>query len=96
MTVTDPRQEAAETLALQAAAFIFSDEDLMNGFVGLTGADPQDVKENLGDPCYLAGVLEYLLSREEELVQFCEAQDINPEQPKWAWVLLSGGPQEEF
>jgi len=96
MTATDPRREAAETLALQAAAFIFADESLMNGFVGLTGADPRDVKENLADPGYLAGVLEYLLSREEELVQFCEAQDINPEAPKRAWVLLSGEPLEDF
>lgn len=92
----DKSLTAAETLALQAAAFIFADDDLTSAFVAVTGADPQGIRDHLAEAENLAGVLEYLLSREEQLILFCEQFEIEPSQPARAFHRLSGTSPDGF
>lgn len=41
------KQEQAETVALQALAYIAADEDRMDRFVALSGLGPDDLKAGL-------------------------------------------------
>ena len=92
----DKSLTAAETLALQAVAFIFADDDLTSAFIAVTGADPQEIREHLSEAGNLAGVLEFLLGREDQLIEFCEQFDIEPNQPARAFHRLSGTPADGF
>jgi len=57
----------------------------------LSGAAPNDIVERAGDGEMLAGVLDFLLSDEAVLTDFCTAHDIDPEHPAAARQNLPGG-----
>tara|TARA_S200000501_G_C20159326_1_gene455111 strand:+ start:161 stop:484 length:324 start_codon:yes stop_codon:yes gene_type:complete len=84
-----PKDEA-ETLAFSVASFLFSDEDRLSKFFGITGINADDLRTNLTTPDIQIGILEYLLSREDILLEFCEANNVDPEYPKTAMTILSG------
>ena len=89
-TSSKTQQDEAETLALNVSSFLFSDEDRLAGFLGTTGIDADDLRSNLTTPDIQIGILEYLLSREDILLEFCEANNVDPEYPKAAVTILSG------
>jgi len=84
-------QPAAETLALQALAFILSEDDRRNRFLGLTGLDAGAVRSLPGDPAGLGAVLDHLLGWEPELLAFCAEIDVPPARVAAARRLLPGG-----
>ena len=89
-TSSKTQQDEAETLALKIASFLFSDEDRLAGFLGNTGINADDLRTSLTTPDIQIGILEYLLSREDILLEFCEANNVDPEYPKTAATILSG------
>ncbi|MBL8709940.1 MAG: DUF3572 domain-containing protein [Rhodospirillaceae bacterium] len=82
---------AAETLALQALAFILSDDDRRNRFLGLTGLDGGAVRSLPGNLAGLGAVLDHLLGWEPELLAFCAETDLPPARVAAARRLLPGG-----
>lgn len=86
----------AETLALQALTYIFADPDLYGGFLNLTGIDPGDLPARVSDSFFLGAVLDFLLSDETKLVEFCSAMHIEPHQPAQARRLLQGNSAPEW
>ena len=87
---TDAQRDEAATLALNAVEFLFSDEERLQGFLGTTGIDAEDLKAGLSTTEVQSGVLEYLLGGEDLLLAFCEAYDIEPEHPLTAATILTG------
>ena len=83
--------ERAETLALQALAYIAQDDTLMPRLLALTGLGPDDLKTAVDKPETLAGVMDFLLQDEKALLAFCEAVEIAPEDPARARSALPGG-----
>lgn len=83
-------RDAAETIALQAAAFIFADDQARDGFLALTGAALEDVRDRLTGPDMQSGILEFLMMDEQRLLEFCEAEGLAPELPGQARWELSG------
>ena len=83
-------REEAETIALRALAFIAEDEDRIGRFLALTGTGPQDLRARAGDPGFLAGVLDYLVSDEPLLLAFAEQAAIEPESVVSGQQRLSG------
>ncbi len=71
-------REAAETLAIQALAFIAEDPDRLAAFLGATGLTPDGVRGSAQQPHFLAGVLEHMLADESLLVAFADSAGINP------------------
>src|SRR5690349_14065458 len=67
-----------ETLALQALAFIAGDDDRLERFIGLTGADATQLRALAQNPAGLGAVLDYLLGWEPLLLEFAEAHDLKP------------------
>jgi hypothetical protein len=72
-------QEQAETLALQALGYLAADEDRLSRFVLTTGLTPQDLQQRAGDPMFLAGVLDYLMTDDALVVAFAEENAVAPE-----------------
>jgi len=85
------QQEQAETIALQAIAFIGQEERALNGLLAQTGMGLDDLRENMQDPAFLGGILDFLLSDESALLAFCEAIEIAPEFLIRARRCLPGG-----
>lgn len=84
-----PGLEAAESIALQAVAFVAADEEMLTGLLSLTGLDLDGLKTRLGDHDTLAGVLAVLLENEPRLLAFCEAAGLDPSAPAAAHRRLA-------
>jgi hypothetical protein len=84
------KQEQAETLALQALTFLVDDEDRMDRFLALSGLDQNDVRQRIGDPAFLGGVLDHLLGHEPDLLEFATAAEIDPMLIQRARAALPG------
>jgi hypothetical protein len=81
----------AETLALQALAFIAGDDDRLERFIGLTGIDPAQLRALAQNPAGLGAVLDYLLGWEPLLLEVAEAHGLKPESIAIARRKLPGG-----
>lgn len=82
--------ETAETIALQALAFIAADEAVLSEFLSVTGLGPAAVRNAASAPEFLAGVIDFLLADEARVLAFCAATDIPAEWPQRARMLLPG------
>ena len=69
-------------------AFIVADEDLLPRFVALTGCGLDELAGRIGDPAFLAGVLDFILSDDATVVAFAAHADIAPEAPVLARAKL--------
>lgn len=66
------RQEAAETLALEALMWLLNGEE-MDSFLNATGAARDQLAVLARDPAFLAGVLDFLLEADARVIGFCDA-----------------------
>ena len=82
-------EDEAQTIALWATSYLLEDERALNGFLALTGVSPDELRENLAEPRFLAGVLDHLLGNEPMLLEFCRARDLEPDRPAKARQVLS-------
>lgn len=82
-------REHAETVALKALTFVLSDAGLRNRFIAVSGTAPGDFEGQIENPHFLAGVLDFLMANEPDLLAFCEAAQLDPEVPSKAhWALV--------
>ena len=93
MTMT---RERAETIALQALAWIAADEELLPQLAGATGADVSEAKERVQDPAFLAGILEFLTLEDRWIRRFCDDRGLPYEAPLQALMALPGQMRPEW
>ena len=84
-------QESAESLALQVLGWLAARDEVFGTFMAHAGADAAEIRSRVGDPDLLGAVLDFLLSDEALLVQFCAEAGIRPETPMQARMRLPGG-----
>lgn len=85
------RQEIAETLALQALAWIAGNDEMRPLFLGASGASAADLAKGATDPAFLAAVLDFLLLDDAWIVAFCDAAGLRYDAPMQARAALPGG-----
>lgn len=85
-------RDAAETLALEALAWLAGDGDLLGGFVAATGIAPGDLAGRAGDAAVLAAVLDFVLQSDDRVLGFARAAGVPPEDVAAAQAVLAGGP----
>ncbi len=90
----DIGEEDAQAIALRALAFVAEDEDRLARFLASSGVGQKDVSGRLGDPAFLAGVLDFVLSDDKMTVEFVNHIDIDPMLPRLARRKLPGGDQD--
>ena len=76
MTATE---EGAEILALQALGWLAGDESRMSRFLALSGMDPATLRTVADSRDTARAVMDFLLSDEELLLDFCEIAQIRPQ-----------------
>ncbi|HZD26632.1 MAG TPA: DUF3572 domain-containing protein [Alphaproteobacteria bacterium] len=86
--------ESAETVALRALAHLLGDEAALDRFVALTGTGADEIRAGATDPAFLAGVLDFYLGNEQQLMEMCEAVGLAPELPLRARMQLPGAVRE--
>ena len=71
-------QKDAESLAIQALAFIAGDAGRIGPFLAATGIGPDMIRLAAREPDFLCGVLDYLASDDDLLVAFANETGVNP------------------
>ena len=84
-------REAAETLALEALAWIAGQPERAGAFLGSTGGTAGDLRDRATDPEFLGFVLDFLLADEPALLEFCADTGHPPDRPLRARAGLPGG-----
>jgi hypothetical protein len=82
--------DRAETIGLQALAWLVGNDDLRPVFLGATGASPQDLAARASEPAFLAAVLSFLTMEDAWVIAFCDAHDLAYDQPLRARHALPG------
>jgi hypothetical protein len=87
-------REAAEALAIQALTYIAGDAERLGRFLAASGIGPAEIRRAAGEPEFLAGVLDYLVTDEGLLTDFAAAASIDPATVEGARALLAGSAWE--
>jgi len=85
------KREAAETLALQALAWLAGNDELLPIFLGSSGASLEDLRGAAEDPAILGAVLDFIMMDDAWVVDFCDGQNIGYQEPAAARAALPGG-----
>ena len=82
--------EVAETLAIQALAFLAGEPEQLGRFLAITGIGPEGIRDAAREPQFLVGVLEYITGDEPLLVAFAAQIGIDPADVARACAALGG------
>jgi Protein of unknown function (DUF3572) len=85
------QQESAQVIALQALAWIVSDDDRLSGLMSESGIDPAALRMSAGQPEVLGAVLDHLLRDDQAVIAFCDAHGLPYAAPLTARAVLPGG-----
>ncbi|MGE5267571.1 MAG: DUF3572 domain-containing protein [Deltaproteobacteria bacterium] len=83
-------RDDAETVALQALAFLAEEPKRLGRFLALTGYQPAELAEAATTGAVQSAVLDYLLSDESLLLVFSSSAGLRPEAVLSARALLDG------
>lgn len=84
-------REAAETVGLQAVAWMAGNDELLPVFLGATGASEADFRDGFQDPAFQGSVLDFMLMDDAWVMAFCTEVGLKPETPMAARMVLPGG-----
>jgi hypothetical protein len=84
--------DRAAAIGLFGLAFLTAREDPLGRFLSLSGIDPAELKGRADDLGMLAAVLEFLLSDDEMVKDFCREQNVSPPKLHLAQYVLENRP----
>lgn len=90
------QRDAAETVGMQALAWLAGNDELLPVFLGSTGASLDDLRTGAGEPAFLGSVLDFLLMDDAWIVAFCDAAGLSYEMPSRARSALPGGGEAHW
>ena len=85
------KPNSAETVALQALAWLAGNEDLLPVFQGASGADADDLRKGATDPAFLGSVLDFVMMDDAWVMAFCESAGLPYTVVAQARAALPGG-----
>lgn len=85
--------EKAETVALQALVWILEDEDMTQRFLGISGADPQALRQGADQAEVLCSVMDFILMDDQSVLTFAASVNMPPEMVAAARYSIPGGEQ---
>lgn len=83
-------QDEAQIVGLQALAWIAAQEEVMDLFLGASGATADEIKATAGEPATASAVLDFLAQRDEWVTEFATAQALRPDRVMMARAMLAG------
>ncbi|MFB2552286.1 DUF3572 domain-containing protein [Ensifer soli] len=82
---TDP-----STIAAALLVWLASEPDLLGRFLALSGLDAQSLRAAATEDGFQAGLIDFVMGNEADLLAFCQASGIAPEDVVHAHAALSG------
>jgi hypothetical protein len=88
----NPRSNTAnaEETAGAILGWLANEPDMLGRFLALSGVQPNQLRNAVNDPGFLAGMIDFLMGHEPTLLAFCEATGTKPETVAAAWRHYSG------
>ncbi|GGE00248.1 hypothetical protein GCM10011390_18820 [Aureimonas endophytica] len=74
----DPVLDADE-IGIQALMFVASHDDLMNRFLDLSGLQADGVRAAAADPSFFVSLLDFILAREEDVIDLASQLRVRPQ-----------------
>ncbi|MBY6047792.1 DUF3572 domain-containing protein [Vannielia litorea] len=84
-------RDSAETIGLQALAWLAGNDELLPVFLGSTGVSEAEVRARAAEPEFLASVLDFLAMDDAWVTGFCDAAGLKYTVPMQARMALPGG-----
>lgn len=82
--------EDAQILALHALSFLLDETQRIEGFLRMTGIEPDDLRAIAGSKDGQAAILDYLLGNESLLLEFTAEEGCDDQDPARARHALGG------
>jgi hypothetical protein len=82
--------ERAQTIALQALAWLVGNDTLLPVFLGSSGMDGAALRAGAQDPAVQASVLEFLTMDDQWVIAFCDSAALAYDMPLRARYALPG------
>ncbi|MBL4906588.1 MAG: DUF3572 domain-containing protein [Sneathiella sp.] len=89
-------QELANITALQIIAYLVSEEKYLTWLMNETGLSADDLRSAPDNPEILSGVLDFLLTHEDILLDCCRSQEIDPSLPAKIRPFFPGASMEYY
>ena len=86
-------KEIAETRALEVLTWVLSEGDLIQVFMGATGASQNDLRSNTLSHEFLISVLDFVLMDDRWVISCSKFLNINPSQIQLIRMSLDGGQE---
>ncbi len=84
-------RDEAETVGLQALAWLAADDELFGSFLGASGASAADAADAAARPEFLGAVLDFVLMEDAWVIAFCTQNGLAYTRPALARAALPGG-----
>lgn len=84
--------DEAEALAARALQFLADEPRLLSRFLAFSGISPQAIRRAAREPGFAAGVLDFLLAHEPDLLAFSSASGHSPGDVAEARAALGRDP----
>lgn len=83
-------RQDAEILAIEALGFLAQNEKLLERFLSVSGLAAENLRQAALVPGFFAGILNFLLEHETDLLEFCAQNKHKPESIAHAAALPGG------
>ena len=85
--------EKAETRALEVLTWVLSEDDLIQVFMGATGASQNDLRSNTLSHEFLLSILDFVLMDDRWVISCSKFLNIDPSQIQLIRMSLDGGQE---
>lgn len=86
-------EDQAQVLALKALGWMGGQDEILSGFLGASGMDVDSLKQSAGQSETLLAILDYLLSQDAWVSDFCKDEGVDSDAPMMARAALPGGAE---
>ena len=86
-------REIAETRALEVLTWVLSEDDLIQVFMGATGASENDLRSNTLSHEFLLSILDFVLMDDSWVISCSKFLNIDPSQIQLIRMSLDGGQE---
>ena len=86
-------KEIAETRALEVLTWVLSEDDLIQVFMGTTGASQNDLRSNTLNHEFLISIVDFVLMDDRWVISCGKFLNIDPSQIKLIRMSLDGGQE---
>ncbi len=86
-------REIAETKALEVLTWVLSEDDLIQVFMGATGASQNDLRSNTLSHEFLLSILDFVLMDDRWVISCSKFLNIDPSQIQLIRMSLDGGQE---